>query len=152
MGKDSLLSWLKQRGINSNWDMVHAWLITCFWLFGREYRRRTGGDVLPLRFEKESDFHEAGLAVMGLPVPKASDLLAAWEAAVPEGVRGSEVFAALAEAMKETFGDVPAWAGLQSALWRMHTEAFQAWYLGDDLFIEKYHRLPAAGGKRGFPE
>lgn len=34
-GKDSLLSWLKQRGINSNWDMVHAWLITCFWLFGR---------------------------------------------------------------------------------------------------------------------
>lgn len=149
-GKDSLLSWLKQRGINSNWDMVHAWLITCFWLFGREYRRRTGGDVLPLRFEKESDFHEAGLAVMGLPVPKASDLLAAWESAVPAGVRGSEVFAALAEAMKETFGDVPAWAGLQSALWRMHTEAFQAWYLGDDLFIEKYHRLPAAGGKRGF--
>ena len=31
-GNDTLLSWLKARGINSNWDMVHADLITILWL------------------------------------------------------------------------------------------------------------------------
>lgn len=149
-GRDALLSWLKSRGINSNWDMVHAWLITCFWLLGEEYRRRTGGDILPLRFETEADFREAGRAVMGLPLPKAEALLAKWEQAVPEGTQGSDVFIALAGAMAETFGGVPAWAALQSGLWRMHTEAFQAWYLGDDLFIEQNRREPWAGGKRGF--
>ncbi len=148
-GRDALLSWLKSRGINSNWDMVHAWLITCFWLLGEEYRRRTG-DVLPLHFARETDFRSAGLAVMGLPMPKAAALLAKWEAAVPEAARGSEVFRVLTGAMAETFGEEPSWAPLQSDLWRMHTEAFQAWYLGDDFFIEQNHRVPWAGGKRGF--
>ena len=148
-GRDALLSWLKSRGINSNWDMVHAWLITCFWLLGEEYRRRTG-DALPLHFRREEDFHSAGLAVMGLPLPKAGAILARWEAVVPEAAEGSDVFHVLGDAMAETFGEAPSWAPLQSELWRMHTEAFQAWYLGDDLFIEQNHRVPWAGGKRGF--
>lgn len=147
---DALLAWLKGRGINSNWDMVHAWLITCFWLMGGEYRRRTGGERLALSFHREEDFHEAGLSVMGLPVPKAAAILDRWEQAVLEGTRGADVFDVLGCAMAETFGGTPDWAALQSDLWRMHAEAFQAWYLGDDLFIERHHRLPRAGGKRGF--
>lgn len=37
-GNDALLSWLKARGINSNWDMVHADLITILWLMAETYK------------------------------------------------------------------------------------------------------------------
>ncbi len=149
-GQDRLLAWLKRRGINSNWDMVHAWLVTCFWLLGEEYRQRTGGDVLSLRFDREEDFRKAGLAVMGLPLPKAEDILQAWVRTIPEDRQGSAVFACIEKVLEKTFGEVPPWAKLSSDLWRMHTEAFQAWYLGDDGFVEQYHRLPWVGEKGGF--
>lgn len=146
---DWLLSWLKQRGINSNWDMVHAWLMTCFWLLGEEYRRRTGGDRLRLSFLREEDFHKAGLLVMGLPLPTGRDILARWES-IPSDRQGGALLEDMAAAMGDTFGGMPPWASLDSALWRLHTEVFQAWYLGDDLFIEQFHRLPWVGGKGGF--
>lgn len=148
-GDDALLSWLKAHGINSNWDMVHAWLVTAFWLMGREYRRRTG-EALPLRFETEKDFKEAGFAVMGLPLPRAEEMLAAWEENVSADVRGEAVFARLADVMAPCFDGVPAWAPLSSALWKMHTAAFQDWYLGDDEFIRQNRRRPWSGGKKGF--
>lgn len=39
---DTLLSWLKAHGINSNWEMVHAFLITASWLMARQFREETG--------------------------------------------------------------------------------------------------------------
>lgn len=148
-GDDALLSWLKAHGINSNWDMVHAWLVTAFWLMGKEYRRRTG-EALPLRFETEKDCKEAGLSLMGLPLPKISDMLSAWEEAVPAKARGGAVFDALCMAMAPSFDGVPAWAPLGSPLWQMHTAVFQDWYLGDDEFIRQNRRRPWSGGKKGF--
>lgn len=149
-GNDSLLSWLKAHGINSNWDMVHAELVTLFYLMGEEYRARTGGDRLTLSFSSEKDFKRTGLALMGLVLPKAEEILAAWRRLVPDEARGDAVFDALGKGMKETFGVVPDWVRLQSPLWRLHTEAFQDWYLGDDEFIRQNRRLPYSGGKKGF--
>ncbi len=150
-GNDALLTWLKSHGINSNWDMVHANLITILWLMAEEYQKRTGGDVLALDFHTETDFKQAGLLLMGLPIPKAEDLLAKWKSTVTDGAQGEAVFTELAEAMKPAFGGTtPDWAPLQSDLWRMHTEAFQDWYLGDDEFIRQNRRLPYSGGKAGF--
>ena len=64
-GQDRLLAFLKAHGINSNWDMVHCWLITALWLMALTYEKRSGGEKVCLTLEKPSDMKEAGLALMG---------------------------------------------------------------------------------------
>ena len=148
-GDDALLGYLKSHGINSNWEMVHADLVTILWLMGAEYKRRTG-EALALSFEEEGDCKKAGLLLMGLPIPSSGDVLAAWKSHIPETAQGGEFFRALQSSMAADFGEVPPWALVGSAFWRIHVSAFQEWYLGDDEFIRQNRRLPWSGGKRGF--
>lgn len=149
-GHDALLSWLKARGINSNWDMVHADLITILWLMAETYKNRSGGDKMSFSFHRPEDCNSAGEELMGLPMPKAEDVLARWQRAVPEGLQGEEVFRALKDAMSEAIDGDLSWADLRSDFWKIHTEAFQAWYLGDDSFISLLHHMPYSAGKPGF--
>ena len=149
-GNDALLSWLKARGINSNWDMVHADLITILWLMAETYKNRSGGDKMSFSFHRPEDCKSAGQELMGLPMPKAEDVLARWQRAVPEGLQGEEVFHALKEAMSEAIDGDLSWADLRSDFWKIHTEAFQDWYLGDDSFISLLHHMPYSAGKPGF--
>lgn len=149
-GHDALLSWLKARGINSNWDMVHADLITILWLMAETYKNRSGGDQMSFSFHRPEDCKSAGEELMGLPMPKAEDVLARWQRAVPEGLQGEEVFRALKDAMSEAIDGDLSWADLRSDFWKIHTEAFQAWYLGDDSFISLLHHMPYSAGKPGF--
>lgn len=149
-GNDKLLTWLKARGINSNWDMVHADLITILWLMAETYRKRAEGERISLSFHKPEDVQKAGRELMGLPVPKAEEVLKKWEATIPEGLQGEAVIDALADAMADTFEGGSEWAHLRSDFWKIHTEAFQAWYLGDDCFITLMHHVPYSSGKPGF--
>ena len=149
-GNDALLSWLKARGINSNWDMVHADLITILWLMAETYKKRSGGEKMSFTFHQPQDLKRAGQELMGLPMPKAEDVLDRWESAVPEGLQGEEVFHALKDAMADTIDGDLSWADLRSDFWKIHTEAFQAWYLGDDTFISLLHHMPYSAGKPGF--
>ena len=149
-GHDALLSWLKARGINSNWDMVHADLITILWLMAETYKNRSGGDKISFSFHRPEDCKNVGEELMGLPMPKAEDVLARWQRAVPEGLQGEEVFRALKAAMSEAIDGDLSWADLRSDFWKIHTEAFQAWYLGDDSFISLLHHMPYSAGKPGF--
>lgn len=34
---DKILTWLKQHGVNNNWDMVHARIVVTLWLMMEEY-------------------------------------------------------------------------------------------------------------------
>ena len=141
-GQDRLLAFLKAHGINSNWDMVHCWLITALWLMALTYEKRSGGEKVCLTLEKPSDMKEAGLALMGLPVPEAEEILAKWEAVIPSDLEGEDVVTCLQKAMAGDFGNGSDWALLRSPFWIIHTEAFQAWYLGDDTFISLLHHVP----------
>ena len=149
-GHDELLSWLKARGINSNWDMVHADLITILWIMGETYQKRSDGERLDLTFHTPEDVKKAGKELMGLPIPKAEEVLKKWEDTVPQGMQGEEVIHYLAKAMENTFAHGAPWAELRSDFWKIHTEAFQAWYLGDDCFISLMHHVPYSSGKPGF--
>ena len=149
-GHDELLSWLKARGINSNWDMVHADLITILWIMGETYQKRSDGERLDLVFHTPEDVKKAGKELMGLPIPKAEEVLRKWEETVPNGMQGEEVIHYLAKAMENTFAHGAPWAELRSDFWKIHTEAFQAWYLGDDCFISLMHHVPYSSGKPGF--
>lgn len=149
-GNDRLLAWLKDRGINSNWDMVHARLITTFWLMAEVYRKRSGGEKISLTFSQPEDMKKAGLILMGLPVPGADDILQKWEEVVPKELQGEDVIHQLALTMSDDFEASTHWAELRSDFWKIHTEAFQAWYLGDDTYIILLHKAPYSGGKKGF--
>ena len=149
-GKETLFEWLKNHGINSNWDMVHAALVTMIALMGETYRLRTGGDFLPIFCEKEQDVKRMGAELMGLPIPRAEEVLAYWERHVPKDALGQAVFLKLSESMETIFGEIPEWSKIGSAFWQIHVDAFQAWYLGDDEFIRQKGRVPFCPGKAGF--
>ncbi len=149
-GNDTLLSWLKSRGINSNWDMVHADLITILWLMGETFMKRSEGEKLDISFHTPKDVQQAGRELMGLPMPKAEEVLEKWEQTIPADLQGEAVIHYLAQAMAPTFAKGADWAELRSDFWKIHTEAFQAWYLGDDCFISLMHHVPYSSGKPGF--
>lgn len=151
-GDNKLLYWLKAKGLNSNWDMVHVNLITIFWLMGEIYKARSGGELLSLSFDSIQDVKEAGLAVMGLPLPNAENILERWKKVVPEETKGHDVIEVLGRAISPCFSGNTDWLKISSNFYRLHTELFQSWYLGDDLFISKFHRLPISGNKRGLLE
>ena len=146
---DRLFSWLKSHGINSNYDMVHADLVVTFWLMAQEYRNRTG-EVPELFFRTPRAAWASSRILMGIPVPKASAVLERLSAVVSKELRGSEVFDCLADAVTADFGRDLPWVHLQSEFWQLHREAFENWYLGDDVFIHTFGHLPHSGGKEGF--
>ena len=149
-GNGTLISWLKARGINSNWDIVHAALITIFWIMAEVYSARSGGEKVAFRLESEKDVQETGKILMGIPVPSADKILEKWEKTVPEGIYGEDVIHTLAAAMAPSFANPDTWAELRSSFWKIHTSAFQEWYLGDDNYIRYLHKAPYSGGKPGF--
>ncbi len=148
-GRETLFAWLVAHGMNSNWDMVHAHLVTTFALMADTYRERTGGEILSLSIETETDLKRVGALLTGLPIPKASEILSFWETKLSD-VIGADILGKLSEVMAPIFGTVPVWSRPGSAFWRMHTEMFQAWYWGDDEFIRFHGRLPYCPGKIGF--
>jgi phosphoglycolate phosphatase-like HAD superfamily hydrolase len=154
---DRLLSWLKDRGINSNWEMVHAFLVTMIWLLAREAREkgiRTGETL-----EEEASLQRLGKAWKTLPVPTASSVLSVWEEQIPSGIMGNSVYDHLARLVEEDLGQAAPWTRLgQAAPWtrlaspfyHVHQMAFQQWYLGDDLFRELMGEEPIGLEKDGF--
>lgn len=149
-GKDYLLKWLKSKGINSNWDMVHAYLVTLIWLMAKIYQQRSDGERLSLSFRNEQDVKKAGEMLMGIPVPTADLILEQWKSWISEESKGNEVMICLGEKASRGWGNNGEWAFQFSEFYRLHVELFQAWYLGDDVFIHKNHTLPYSGNKEGF--
>lgn len=149
-GNNRLLAWLKSKGINSNWDMVHIYLITVLWILAGIYRDRSEGDRISLSLGTIEDIKRAGMKLMGLPIPDVDDILNQWKKSIPESVEGAEVINCLVHEMKRDFEDSVEWGEPCSCFWKIHTEAFQNWYLGDDLFISFLHKMPYSGGKEGF--
>lgn len=145
---DRLLVYLKEKGLNSNWDMVHAYMITVLRLMNDVYKARSGGDWLDIDFSSIQALIKTRENVYGLPFPKTKDILAYWKEALPSSQTAFAWMHALAEEVKKSF-DGAEWADFGSVLWKINAENFQSWYLGDDLFIETTRRVPYSGGKKG---
>lgn len=104
-GKDYLLKWLKSKGINSNWDMVHAYLVTLMWLMAKIYQKRSDGERLSLSFRNEQDVKKAGEMLMGIPVPTADLILEQWKSWISEDRKGNEVMICLGEKASRDWGN-----------------------------------------------
>jgi phosphoglycolate phosphatase-like HAD superfamily hydrolase len=147
---DELLSWMKSHGVNSNWDMVHAHIVTTLWLLIQQYNRQYGKfELLPLRTNE--DVIRLGDKLRGIPLPAASEVLQRLTDVVPATANKDEVFIYLTQAVVQDIGDTAQkWAPLGSPLWKLHFECFQEWYFGDALYEQAYGKKPYAPGKPGF--
>lgn len=146
---DTLLSWLKAHGINSNWEMVHAFLITASWLMARQFREETG-HLPPLSLKNRDEVRALGSLLADRAVPGAEDVLSFWESHVAPDVQGPALFAGLRQAVEAEAGIELLFMDLDSPFFRMHQLVFQQWYLGDEVFPEIMHEKGYGDRKEGF--
>ncbi|MCL6455162.1 MAG: HAD family hydrolase, partial [Alicyclobacillus sp.] len=122
---DRVLDFMKQRGINANWDMVYLQFAAQL----SALRQAAGEPELPAAWTVE------GLRALGPQLDGAAVRFAAF----PEWFAGcadkADMFARAAERLQGP--DV-------HGLWEVGREAFQAWYLGDE------HYAGPPSGKLGF--
>lgn len=149
---EQVLSWLKARGINSNWDMVAL-------LFGFQLQ-----ELLKQLNEIDPAFVEK---VLNYPLNQRA-LVKIGNQAQQSGLNFEPDFGAILDVLEEAgTGEtnllyriklhVQDWSGMRvdsfhhgSQLWRLGREVYQEWYLGAELFEkveEKQARYPE---KQGF--
>lgn len=146
---DAILTWLKQHGVNSNWDMVHAHIVVTLWLMLEAYMKEHGPVDIALRIPEDVQY--LGSLLHGYEVPSADQVMRRLMNVVPDRADKDEVFTYLANAVSSSLGrQSQQWTPLNSPLWQMHFEAFQDWYFGDDLYAKTYKKQPYAKRKEGF--
>lgn len=146
---DEILTWLKQHGVNSNWDMVHAHIVVTLWLMLEAYTNDHGPIECILR--TPDDIQYLGSLLHGYAVPSAAQVMRRLINVVPDRAGKDEVFTYLSKAVSSSLGiQSQQWTPLNSPLWQLHMEAFQNWYFGDDLYAQTYKKRPYAKGKEGF--
>lgn len=159
---DCLLDWLKQHGINSNWDMVHAHLVATLALLWHQRLPAAALDntgyapnasaatgyapnasaAVPVIDQKL--LQSWGREAAGLIIPDAKAILDWLNQVVPAGAEKNEVFRYIEKGLISSCPGVSAAlaravAELNGPLWELHTGLYQTWYLGDQ-----------ASGKPGF--
>lgn len=146
---DTLLSWLKAHGINSNWEMVHAFLATAVWLMAEKVRKERGS--LPaLDLDERNDIRQLGRELKDTAIPSAEAVLSCWKSHVAPYVQGPELFTCLRQAAEVAIGRQLSFMDLDSQFFTMHQLAFQQWYLGDEVFPEIMHEAVYGEPKEGF--
>lgn len=147
---DELLSWLKGHGINNNWDMVHAHIVTTLWLLLEQYVKTNGSVSLP-ELSSPSEVQCLGKLLQGIALPEAGQVLERLDTIVPAQADKNGVFSILQTTLGAALGEQAArWASLDSSLWQLHFACFQNWYFGDELYAQTYGDVPYNPGKEGF--
>lgn len=148
---DLILQWLKNHGINDNWDMVHAHIFVSLWIMLEELAHR-GSPMTEISLFTAEDVQQLGLRLQSCALPTGEQVLEWLERYVPPTAGKDEVFQYLGTGASNTAtGKVLApYAPLGSSLWNLHQRCFQAWYFGDELYKTIYGIEPVAPGKPGF--
>ena len=146
---DEILTWLKQHGVNSNWDMVHAHIVVTLWLMLEAYTKDHGPIDVVLR--TPDDVQYIGSLLHGYDVPSAGQVMRRLINVVPDRAGKDDVFTYLSDAVSSSLGTSSRqWTPLDSPLWQLHFEAFQDWDFGGALYAQTYQKPPYAKGKEGF--
>lgn len=147
---DETLYFIKGRGINANWDMVYLTFSYQLIL------------VLEKLCAKDHDFVQDVLSrdidrdALESIRKKASHLLfsADYESFCADFEHSTaekqELLLYLNTIIKQKTGIETSIFSRKSQLWDICQEAFQEWYLGDDLVELSIHKKPVQTGKRGF--
>lgn len=133
--KDAIFDWLKAHGINSNWDMVHAYVVAILALWWQSEQP----EVKPKAVITQEHIQAWGKQYQDKGIPSGEEIFAWLQSVVPVEATKDEVFQYIAKEVGQIVGEEGSFALLGKSLWTLHVELYQAWYLGD-----------ATVGKEGF--
>lgn len=133
---DEILSWMKSYNINSNWDMVHAYLVAVIAVV--EEKRKSQISLAEVDsstgenqgFATQAEVCHWASMIQGLTA--SPDEVFGWlQRAIPaETTQKNQFFIALRHAVEQVFEYPCAWVDLGSPFYTLHTDCFQEWYLG----------------------
>ena len=113
---DELISVLKSRGVNSNWDLGYVTVLIAWICSGKDYR---------------DDFSD----VLGYAKGLGDNII--------------DEYDNLAKKCSEVTGFDYGWLQRNELMWRTMRDIFQQWFLGDELFKERFGYSPLNPGKTG---
>jgi phosphoglycolate phosphatase-like HAD superfamily hydrolase len=155
--RDKVIALLKQKAVNSNWDLAFLCFAFQLMLVLHELSRHKPGknDFISQAMEKgiTPELLHVLSALLSLPKdswqPSFESFLGEW----PGDACGRDLPERLAlpftgeylQIARKTFSPF-------SSLWEGVRDIFQEWYLGERIFIEVYARKPRLPGKKGLIE
>jgi phosphoglycolate phosphatase-like HAD superfamily hydrolase len=153
---DRVITYFKQRAINSNWDLAALTFVYQLLSLCREFKNRERENAAFLFAELFAGKVSFAGCLQGLSRLLKSGV-GAWAPdfgavlhAGAGGARGEELLVQFFARLSGERGK-PAGRALiaSSALWAGVRDVFQEWYLGEEQYREAYGREAAAPGKKG---
>ncbi|WHH61407.1 HAD hydrolase-like protein [Petroclostridium sp. X23] len=133
---DQLISLLKDRGVNTNWDL--AYVVLCIsgivLMDNGQWTMDNKGPV-----EKQDSSCEI----------YADHFNNVYQYLIDNPITGYEIYDFIEHKLCELTGKEKRYFRRQGELWNICQQVFQEWYLGDEVFNETYGQAPKASGKPG---
>jgi phosphoglycolate phosphatase-like HAD superfamily hydrolase len=153
--KDRVLDWMKERGINSNWDMVFlsfsAQLLLLLKKLFPVHKEKVECFLLnPITEQSLAGLREWGKKEIKEFVPAFADFASLFEG--KEGICKHDLLIHFNELALKWFGVPVSQFSRNSSLWELGYTVYQEWYLGDRLYEEVEGRKVRQAGKKGFLE
>ncbi len=124
---DAIFEWIKEHGINSNWDMVHAYLLGMLALLWKQRKPISSSYSVITR----DVVKKWGKACKGLVQPKPEEIFMWLRSIVPIKAKKEELFEAIVKAVEEIVGQKAEGLALGGAMWKLHSALYNEWYFGD---------------------
>ncbi|RAL25585.1 HAD family hydrolase [Thermoflavimicrobium daqui] len=150
---NQILDWLKTRGVNSNWDMAYMVFSAQLLLILKEVfqnHKEAVQDLLQKEFTLES-FARLKQMIQKDPIsfsPKFDSFISLFQNQM--NIDKHDLLTYWNQLAEKWFGVSVQQFSRNSSLWEIGRSVFQAWYLGDQLFLEIEQKEPHILGKKGF--
>ncbi|MGI6474171.1 MAG: hypothetical protein ACOX0J_07710 [Thermoactinomyces vulgaris] len=148
---DQVLDWMKQKGLNSNWDMVYLVFSGQLMLFLKAVYEAKPERVKQLLSEPVTA--EALQAVQNEAngfQPRFSGFISLFDR--KENLDKHQLLVYFNELAYEWFGIAVDVFSRNSSLWKLAYSVYQEWYLGEQRFEETEGKPVRQKGKKGFLE
>ena len=148
---DQVLDWMKQRGLNSNWDMVYLVFSGQLMLILKELYQVKPNRVKQLLSEPVTveTLQEIRKESIGFQ-PRFTGFIPLFDG--KENLDKHQLLVYFNELAREWFGFEVAPFSRNSSLWKLAYSVYQEWYLGDERYLETEGEPARQQGKKGFLE
>jgi phosphoglycolate phosphatase-like HAD superfamily hydrolase len=150
---DETILALKNRAINSNWDI--AYIVVALHIVGllRDalFRQPAFRDIIVSKGLTQDTLRQLGETTLNgdFCVPEMDSRVASTFLEDKSGLKGYELMTSLNDWLAKKTGIAAHLFNRGDEFWKLCQDIFQEWYLGDGLFETTYGRPPAQKGKIG---
>ncbi len=136
--KDELISLLKDRGVNTNWDLAYIVLCTALLLSSEN------NDVNGQRSTADCQLKITPHPPLSTPPYKAI-----YRYLSLRELQGTEIYRFLMYKLSLLTGMDEEYFQRHGELWEQCRQVFQEWYLGEKAYVKAYDQRPNQSGKKG---